>query len=391
MTGIKRIDELATPSFLKPSVYYFLFYAAAASLSPFLALYYQSLGLDGRQIGVLASLPSIVMIFSIPLWTGYADAHHKHRLLFALATLGAIASVFAIKTLHDYSWLILAVAVYAVFFSSIMPFMDGAVTSILGEQKSQYGKIRLWGAVGWGLAAPLMGMLTELNGIQWIFWVYSVVMFVSLLVGLQIPLSLGHAGEPFWHGVRKLVGPRILHFLALTFVGGLCLSALSNFLFLHMETLGASKTLMGFSLTTATLSELPMFFFADRFLRRWGAHGLLLFSMGVYALRSLLYSFVADPWIILFIQLLHGATFSTMWTAAVSYASEIAPPGLNATAQGLVSVTMFGIGSAAGALLGGALYQDFGGAWMFRIMAGIAFFSLILFFATEKRVSAYEV
>jgi len=379
------------PTFWKSSAYYFLYYAAAASLSPFLVLYYQSLGLGGHQIGVLASIPSIVMIFSIPLWTGYADAHHRHRTLFTLATLGAIASVFAIKALNGFGWLILAVVVYAGFFSSIMPFMDGAVMSMLGGQKSQYGKIRLWGAVGWGIAAPLMGVLTEHYGIQWIFWMYAAVMFVSLLFGLQIPLSLGHAGEPFWHGIHKLLNPRILHFLTLTFAGGLCLSALSNFLFLYMESLGATKTLMGFSLTAATLSELPMFFFADRFLRRWGARGLLLFSMGAYVLRSLMYSFIAIPWVILFIQLLHGATFSAMWVAVVSYASEIAPPGLDATAQGLVSATMFGVGSATGAMLGGVFYQDFGGTWMFRIMAGIAFVSLILFLVTEKRKDAHEI
>ncbi len=379
------------PAFWKPNAYYFLFYAAAASLSPFLALYYQSLGLDGYQIGVLTALPSIVMIFSVPLWTGYADAHHKHRLLFILATLGAIIVGFAIKALHDFGSLILAVIVFSVFFSSIMPFMDGAVISMLGEKKSQYGKIRLWGAIGWGLAAPLMGVFIERSGIQWIFWIYAVVMFMTLLVGLQIPLSLGHTGESFWRGIRKFVSPRILHFLALVFVGGLCLSALSNFLFLYMETLGASKTLMGFTLTAATLSELPMFFFADRLLLRWGARGLLLFSMGAYVLRSLLYSFAIVPWTILLIQLLHGATFSAMWVASVSYASEIASPGLGATAQGLVSTIMFGIGSATGALLGGLFYQDFGGAWMFRIIAGIAFLSLTIFFFVEKRMDAYEI
>lgn len=377
--------------FWKPSLYYFLFYAAAASLSPFLVLYYQSLGLDGHQIGVLAAIPSIVMIFSALLWTGTADAHHQHRLLFMLATSGAIGSVFVIKALHAFSLLIPAVIFYAFFFSAIMPFMDSAVIAMLGEQKSQYGKLRLWGAVGWGLAAPLTGTLIEQGGIQWLFWIFAIIMFMALLVGMQLPLSLGHAGEPFWRGIRKFVHPRVLRFLALTFVGGLCLSALSNFLFLYMETLGASKTLMGFALTAATLSELPMFFFADRLLRRWGGRGLLIFAMSAYIIRSLSYSFVITAWPVLLIQLLHGSTFSLMWVAAVSYASEIAPPGLGATAQGMVSTILFGFGSATGAVLGGFLYQDLGGAWMFRSMAGIALLSLILFLVPEKRTEAYEV
>ena len=375
----------------KPNAYYFLFYAAAASLSPFLVLYYQSLGLGGRQIGVLMAVPSIILVFGAPLWTGYADAYRRHKLFFSLATLGAIISALIIGRLDHFSLLILVSGAYAFFFSAIMPLMDNTVMSMLGDRRSQYGRIRLWGAVGWGLAAPLMGALIERGGIHWAFRGYAGVMFIAMLMGLQMPLSLAHAGEPFWRGVRKLLSRRILLFLALIFVGGLCLSALSNFLFLYMETLGASKTLMGLVLTAATLSEIPMFFYSDRLLRRWGARGLFLFSLGAYAVRSLLYSIVTVAWPILIIQLLHGATFSTMWVAAVSYASEIAPPGLGATAQGLVSTVMFGIGSAAGALAGGVLYQDFGGAWMFRIMAAIAFLGLIIFPIAERLMNAHEV
>ena len=40
----------------KAKLFYFIFYAAMAALSPFLTLYYQSLGLSGTQIGLLAGL-----------------------------------------------------------------------------------------------------------------------------------------------------------------------------------------------------------------------------------------------------------------------------------------------------------------------------------------------
>jgi len=42
------------------ATYYFLYYAALASLHPFLTLFYQSLGLSGSQIGLLTSLPALV-------------------------------------------------------------------------------------------------------------------------------------------------------------------------------------------------------------------------------------------------------------------------------------------------------------------------------------------
>jgi PPP family 3-phenylpropionic acid transporter len=58
-----------------------------------------------------------------------------------------------------------------------------------------------------------------------------------------------------------------------------------------------------------------------------------------------------------------------MWVAGVSYADKIAPNGLEATAQGLFSGVMLGIGSAAGAFLGGLLYDHVGPVSMFRLAA----------------------
>jgi predicted MFS family arabinose efflux permease len=32
--------------------------------------------------------------------------------------------------------------------------MDNSVPEWLGDRREQYGKVRLWGAVGWGIAGP---------------------------------------------------------------------------------------------------------------------------------------------------------------------------------------------------------------------------------------------
>ena len=53
----------------KAKLFYFIFYAAMAALSPFLTLYYQSLGLSGTQIGLLAGLVPLTGMLSGTLWT----------------------------------------------------------------------------------------------------------------------------------------------------------------------------------------------------------------------------------------------------------------------------------------------------------------------------------
>jgi PPP family 3-phenylpropionic acid transporter len=151
-----------------------------------------------------------------------------------------------------------------------------------------------------------------------------------------------------------------------------------------MAEIGASKSLMGLSLTVSTLSELPVMFFGSWLLKRLKAHGLLTLSMIVIGVRLLLYSVFNVPVAILFIQLLHGLTFPAILIAGVAYAYENAPSGLAATGQGLLSATMSGLGTAVGSFLGGLLIGSIGGRGMY-LMFGIVVLSSAIFFTLLQR------
>ncbi|KAG8223484.1 hypothetical protein J437_LFUL004952 [Ladona fulva] len=68
---------------------------------------------------------------------------------------------------------------------------------------------------------------------------------------------------------------------------------------------------------------------------------LVLLAFGV---RMILYSFLVNPWYALPIELLNGLTFGLAYSTMASYASIVAPPGTEATVQGLVGATFEGVG-----------------------------------------------
>lgn len=374
------------PTLIWPKAFYFCFYAAGAALMPFLVLYYESLGLSGRQIGFLAGISPFISLVGAPLWGALADITRRHKAIWSIAIAGAITMALVLSRVTIFALLIPTVVLYALFASPIIPLADSAVMALLAERRDRYGRQRIWGAVGWGIAGPLVGQLIETRGLQWAFWGYAGIMLVGLLVVGQIPYRADGLQAPFWRGTRTLLANRAwLLFLFLAFVGGAGQAVIHNYLFLYMNDLGASKTMMGFSLTIATLSELPMFFFADRFLARWSAKGLFVFGTLVYVIRAMALSFINIPGLILVTQLTHGLTFSAMWVAGVSYADQIAPPGLKATAQGLFTGVFMGIGSATGAVVGGLLYQDFGGAVMYRSMSLVVAGSILVFLLVQRQ------
>ena len=354
-------------SMVMPKAYYFCYYGAAASLMPYLPIYYQSIGLSGKEIGLLVAIPPFVMLVGAPLWGGLADATQLHKRFLMLAVALALVSVAVLSRISQFIIFIPVIAAYALFIAPVMPLVDNTVMEMLGERSAKYGKQRLWGAVGWGISAPAVGWLVEKSSLHWIFYCYIGLMVGGLFIIGYLPVRQTSISTKFWQGMHSLLlNWQWVLFLLIVLLGGTVLSIISSFLFLFLNDLNASNTLMGLSLTVATISELPVLFFSDHLLRRWSPKGLLTFALAITMARILAYSFINTPELVLLIQLLHGTSFSAMWVAGVAYANQIAPKGMGATAQGLFSGVQFGLAGMAGGLIGGLLYENLGAVIMFR-------------------------
>ncbi len=368
-----------------PAAFYFLVYAAISFLFPFLTLFYQSVGLSGSQIGLLAGLSPLVSLAAGPFWTGAADATRRHKAILTFAIVGAGGAALLLSRQTQFGWLIALLGLYAFLSAPIFSLVDSATLSMLGERRERYGRVRIWGTVGWGVMAPVAGDLIERFGIHWAFWGYAILLGIGLIIALNIPFHRIQAGGSFRSGMRALLtNRRWMLFLLMVFFGGIGMSSINNYLFIYMNGLGAGEGLMGLALTVSTLSELPVMFFGDRLLRRFGARGTLCLAMAVIGLRLLLYSLTSLPWVVLLIQLLHGLTFPAIYLAGVSYADQSAPPGVKASAQGMFGSALMGFGASAGGLIGGLLLQSLGAAGMYRVIGLIIWAALLLFAILER-------
>jgi PPP family 3-phenylpropionic acid transporter len=183
-------------------------------------------------------------------------------------------------------------------------------------------------------------------------------MLGGFLIITQIPFRQSQSTGSFRGGMRGLLtNPAWMLFLVMAFIAGIGLATINNYLFVYMQSLGISNSLMGFALTFSTISEVPALFFSDRLLRRFGTRGMLIIAMTMISVRLICYSLATQAWMVLLIQLSHGLTYAAIYTAGVHYADQVAPPGMQATSQGMFSGTLMGFGAAAGAFLGdGPLY-----------------------------------
>jgi len=370
----------------RPKAVYFFYNAALACLVPFMSLYYQEQGMTGAQIGVLAGIIPLVTWGSAPFWGGVADARRSHRAVLLLCIAGAWAAVLALYFATDFPGLLLTVIAYAVFVGPIVPLVDNAVLHLLGDQKAGYGRIRLWGSVGWGLAAALLGPVLERGGLAWSFYGFFVFMAVNFVATARLPMGElgGGARRAYSAGLGVLArNGRFLLLLLTALVYGVTLGVLLSYQFLYLEELGASRLLMSISLTVITLSEIPFWFIGAGLLRRFGTSKMIAAALAVSTLRNLALGAMTNPVLVLPISLLHGPSFAVLWTAGVADADAAAPPGLGATAQGLFAGMMFGLGSALGGFLGGPAYEAIGFARLFSLLGWLSLAMLVVFVAAR--------
>jgi PPP family 3-phenylpropionic acid transporter len=361
---------------------YLLLYGATGVLLPVLALYYQSRGVTGFQLGVLSALLPVGNMIGAWLWGAIADGSGRHRLVLAGTILGAAVAAQALSLASSFLAFLPIVAVYAVLASPIAPMIDHGVLTGLGADGDRYGRVRLWGAIGWGIAGPAAGVLIDRMGLAAAFPMYGILMVGLLLVAVRLPVQHEGLGSGVRAGLRQIAASVAWRrFLLLVFAGSTGGAMVHHYLFVYLESIGASGTLRGLSLTVATVSELIVFVLAPRLLRRYRPERLILVSLAAISIRLILYAVIRDPYLALLPQMLHGVTFSLRLVAGVAIARRLAPPGMHATAQTLLAATQMGAAGIAGALIGGFLfrYLTYGAAfgWAGAVVGSVVLATLV--------------
>lgn len=367
-------------------LFYATYFAAAACLLPYLGLYLRRIGLPGDQIGLLLGIKPIVMVAGAAIWSAFADRTGRHRTVLVTACYLS-AALGAVLVIPSHVVAIGAVLfLFAFFYAPIIPAADNAVMTGIAANGGEYGRVRLFGAIGWGVTSIVIGFIVENTAITIVFAAYAAAMVVCGTTAFGLPRPTRVAGVKILKNLPLFLRDRRWGlFLLVAFFAGLANSVVHNFLFIYLDQLGAPETMMGAALAVATVSELFFFFFSARLIRRFGADTVLAFGLGVTALRLAAYALIRNPAWALAVQLCHGPGFAAMYVAGVSRAREIAPRGLGATAQSFFYIALSGLGGTVGVTLGGILFERYDVFVMFAAAAAGAATAASVFIGAGRR------
>jgi PPP family 3-phenylpropionic acid transporter len=369
-----------------PFTFYFFYMAAASFSMPFFVLYYEGLGYSGAKIGLLAGIVPLVIMVGAPFWTRLADARNCHRRVMSATTGITIIIALIFPLFKDFIIILSLNILYAFFVSPIMPLADSATINMLGAEKNLYGRVRLGGTFGWGITALLSGYIIQTYGTRWVFWGYGLIMVIVFFISQKFTYpSRVDTISPSGHLRGAFINREWMVFLLLAFIAGVGLTTINSFLSPYLKELNISQSFMGIALVISIIGELPVLFFSNRLLKRYGTFLLLVTATGMSALRLLLYAGVNSIQGILIFQLLNGLTYPLFMVAAVSHTNEISPEGMKATGQGVMNAVASGIGPSIGGFVSGVLMGSVGGQAMFFLIGVVLLAGVITIFGLEGK------
>lgn len=359
--------------------FYFVLLGGYAFVLPYLVLYYQSAGFTGVQIGILTGISPLITMLGAALWTALADATRQHRLIMSSALLAGTFSLLLFPYLHTFMPILLLAVLFYIFYGPVSSLADSASMYMLADKKEMYGRVRLGGTIGFGLASILAGVVVQGYGLRLAFWGSAALLLLAFFTSQKLTYNPQMVKESTRQGIATLLtNPRWILFMCLAFAGGLSLAGTNTYLFPYLKELGAKESTMGLALAIGTISEIPVFFYGHHLVRRFKPFGLLILAMGFTGVRLLAFAVASIPSLVLLVQLLNGLTFPAMWIAGVAYAEENAPPGLNATAQGMFNAMVFGFGAAVGGFIGGPLMESSGGRGTYTVFGAAVLAILVM-------------
>jgi PPP family 3-phenylpropionic acid transporter len=361
------------------AVWYFWYFAFIGAFLPYFALYLQSIGMSAGRIAVLMSLGQFMRLVAPLLWSWLADSVGRRVRIVVASTAAALASFSVVFLTEDFVGLLLGMAVLHFFWSASLPLVEALTLGHLAANPERYGRVRLWGSIGFIVTVMGVGLLLDLAPIRSQLWVSWVLLLGTLLSALTLTEVKGHAELVSGPIIEVLRQRKVLFLLGAGLFMTASHGALYVFYSIHLVAQGYGKTLVGALWTLGVVAEIVVFLLMPRISLRVSMRSILLACFLLAALRFLLIGW-APGFIGLLVvaQLLHGASFGAHHAATMAALNRWFAAGQQARAQALYGSTAYGAGGLGGALLAGVLWESSGAGITFSAASALALVGLVL-------------
>jgi len=346
-----------------------LVYAVQGSFWPLLAVHLRDIGIDGRARGWIFATMAIASA-AVPLGAGQLVDRlmPTQRYLAVSYALGSvILTLLACGVVRQATWLFALFLLYWVIVAPSYGLSNSLAMRHLDDPRRQFGKVRLWGTIGWMgvgfLVSSVMGLTgsTETGlGAYEAFAIATVLAIGLAAYSLTLPQTppLARGSDPAEAAgscLRFLRQPDVAPFLLTSFGVSLTTPMVYQVMPAYLESRGLPRAWLASSQTLGQWPEIAALAVLPWMLRRLGTKGTLLLGIAAWFTRFL--SLALHPSLSLAVAgtMLHGIGIACFNISGQVHLDSRAPAHYRASVQGLYMVLNTGLAALLGNLLAGEL------------------------------------
>ncbi|QCZ92228.1 nucleoside permease [Salinimonas iocasae] len=365
---------------------------------------------SGGQIAMAFSTQSWGAIIA-PLIIGLiADKYfNAERILGVLHLLGA-ALMYMMFTAQDFSSFYPFVLGYMIAYMPTLALVNSVSFGQMHDPSKEFGKIRVWGTIGWIVAGLVISYVFSWDARQAIENgmlrnTFALCAIASLLLGLfsfTLPAT-PPKGKGQATGIGQALGTDALSLLksrnfAVFFIASVLICIPLAF---YYQNANPFLTEIGVEnatgkMTLGQVSEVLFMLALPVFLNKFGIKKTLILGMLAWVIRYVLFAYGnADEgiWLLLVGIALHGLCYDFFFVSGQIYTDAKAAPQNKSAAQGLITLATYGVGMLIGFWVAGQITDAYAvsdghvweNVWLFP--AAFALVVLVLFtvlFKPEK-------
>ena len=343
--------------------FFFLYFAYVGLVSPYASLFFVDRGFSVIEIAVLMSMLQITRIIGPFSWGWLSDyLSNRIGIIRVCACLAALVFL-CIFYLQDYIGFFIWMFVLHTILSSQMPLGETATIHALYKDNSfdkRYGRLRLWGSIGFIAMVLFAGELFQRKGIELYPYVGTVILFslAAITFGLHEPKMQRRKmvrGELF----AVLLNPDVRWFLVSGFFMIFAHASLYVFYSLYLANLGYDKFQIGLFWALGVAAEVLFFYFQNKVLSRIDSEIVLQGAFGIGVVRFILIAFFPTTIVLMLAQLMHAGTFAAHHSAATKLLQRWFTGPLQARGQAIMATVSYGLGGTIGGLCAGWIWDLF--------------------------------
>lgn len=359
----------------------FINFAALGLVAPYLNIYLREIGMSGTAIGFLVSLGALLELLMNPVVNAWADRTRSHRLVhrwqIALVSIAQlILAVFQFPLIVGGAFTLNAITT-----RGMLEMLSQLTITRLDQLKRDiFGKVRLWGSVGWAVATVISGGIIAIGSYPLAFLTSGLLRLSSLPLTSALPVATDRDDDDE-SDVNAPRNPAIFILMISQFLFFTGLNAYGNFLWIHMrEGLGIAPEQIGFHAAIFAIAEFAPMLFIDRFISSWGIRKVLIFGMLSMSIEFLLFAFVPNVPLLIALQLARGLGFTAFTVGITIIIARVSKPVNVATNRALITVTMPALAMLLTSPLAGWIYDAYGAraTFIFCMVLGLTATAFLL-------------